>query len=513
MTPVRECKIRLLDEVYVVLVGLKDEHINHFCERFAIPATGYMFQPKYKLGQWDGKIRYFQKTGRTYLYLLDEILPQLKRFGYKLTLEDLRVVPDEAPQHVTTQEFAHVTHMVWKKPIILREDQVEAVNKLLDAGNGICLAGTGAGKTLMTAALVSAYDKIGVKSLTIVPDQGLIRQTKAEFINCQLDTGEYSGTEKSLDHKHVVSTWQALKNNPHIVEQFQLVIVDECHGLKGNVLTKIICDHASKIPYRYGFTGTLPKEASDQMSVVVAVGPVRHTMPARTLIDAGVLADIDIDVFQLEEDLKSQYDQFVEETKGFGNPPTYKQFKDSYFGDYAAEKGYLHKNDARTEWIADMIIAAQQSNRGNIMCFVDSIPFGRKLCELIPGALFVNGVDVKKASEREKLYDVFNQRDDVIMIATVHIAGTGLNIPRIFQLFLLDIGKSYIRVIQSIGRGLRKAHDKDAIRVVDVCSDLKYSKKHLKQRTNYYDEAQYPYKKRKILYSALTVTPPDEEEE
>lgn len=507
----RECKVRLLDEVYVVLVGLKDEHITYFYDRFAIHAPGYIFQPKYKLGQWDGKVRYFQKTGRTYLYLLDEILPQLKRFGYKLTLEDLRVVPPATPSHVTTQEFAHVTHMVWKKPIILREDQVEAVNKLLDAGNGICLAGTGAGKTLMTAALVSAYDKIGVKSLTIVPDQGLIRQTKAEFINCQLDTGEYSGTEKSLDHKHIVSTWQALKNNPAIVEQFQLVIVDECHGLKGNVLTRIICDHAGKVPYRYGFTGTLPKEASDQMSVVVAVGPVRHTMLARTLIDAGVLADIKIDVFQLEEDLTVQYNEFVEESKAYGNPPTYKQFKESYFGDYAVEKDYLHRNITRTEWIADMIISAQQSNRGNIMCFVDSISFGRRLCELIPGAMFVNGVDVKKASEREKLYDVFNHRDDVVMIATVHIAGTGLNIPRIFQLFLLDIGKSYIRVIQSIGRGLRKAHDKDAIHVVDVCSDLKYSKKHLKLRTNYYDEAQYPYKKRKITYTVSTVSPDEDD--
>lgn len=501
MTPQRVCKIRLLDEVFAMIVGLSDDHLAYFYEQFAVPSANYFFSPKFKLGQWDGKIRYFQKTGRTYLYLLDQILPQLKRFGYKLELEDKRIVPPESPEFITAQEFSHVIHMLKQTPITLRDDQVEAVNKLLEAGNGVCLAGTGAGKTLMTAAMVSAYDKIGVKSITIVPDQGLIRQTKAEFINCKLDTGEYSGTEKSLNHRHIVSTWQALKNNPSLIEQFQLVIVDECHGLRGNVLTKIICEHAARVPYRYGFTGTLPKDPSDQLSVLVAVGPVRHTMTARQLIDDGVLADIQIEILQLEEDLTYQYEQFLKEPIEIGVPPTYAQFKEAYFGDYATEKSYLHRNQVRTEWIAEMLIRAGESNQGNVMCLVDSIAFGRKLCQMIPGAIFVNGQDVKKAVDRERIYKEFEGRDDVIVIATVQVAGTGLNIPRIFQLFLVDIGKSYIRVIQSIGRGLRKAHDKDAITVTDVCSDLKYSKRHLKQRIQYYDEAQYPYKKRKVAYT------------
>ena len=95
---------------------------------------------------------------------------------------------------------------------------------------------------------------------------------------------------------------------------------------------------------------------------------------------------------------------------------------------------------------------------------------------------------------------MFKERDDLVVIATVHIAGTGLSINRIFNLLLVDIGKSFIRVIQAIGRGLRTASDKDSVWIGDISSDLKYGKRHMKVRTNYYEEAQYPYKKHKIDY-------------
>lgn len=502
MTTTRsECKIRLLDEVTAVVVGLHGDHLEHLYNKFAVPAANYFFNPRFKLGQWDGKIRYFQKSGRTYIYLLEDILPQLVRFGYKIAIEDLRTAPNEAPELITNQVFAHILHLDTGKPTILRDDQVEAVNSLVQAGSGICLAGTGAGKTLMCSGLVQAYDKIGARSLTIVPDQGLIRQTKAEYINCQLDTGEYSGLAKTLDHKHVVSTWQALQNNPAIVSTFDMIIVDECHGLRGNVLTKIICEHAANVPYRFGFTGTLPKDESERMSVHVAVGPVRHTMPASTLIEMGVLADIHIDVLQLEEDLQAEYEQFCKEDMPGSKPPTYTQFKDGFFPDFAAEKAYVHRKQERIEWIADFLLAKQDAKKGNVLCLVDSIPFGRKLMELIPGAMFVNGQDIKTAAKRQEIYDLFKTNDDLIVIATVHIAGTGLNIRRIFNLVFIDIGKSFTRVIQAIGRGLRKAEDKDSVTVTDICSDLKYGKKHLKQRTNYYEESQYPYKKHKHAYS------------
>jgi superfamily II DNA or RNA helicase len=500
MTTTRsECKIRLLDEVTAFVVGLRGEHLEALSDRYAVNAANYFFNPRFKLGQWDGKIRYFHKNGKTYIYLLDDILPRLVKLGYKVTIEDLRS-PAPQPELATADMFKDVLHPDTGEPIILRDYQYNNVNNLIEHGNGLIIASTGAGKTLLSACLVNSYGKLGLKTLTIVPNQDLIRNTKQDYINCGLDTGEYSGTSKTLEHQHIVSTWQALKNNPKIIELFQVILVDECHGAKGNVLQKILTDHAARIPYRFGVTGTLPKDPSDVMSIKVALGPVRGTVTAAELMDRGILAQLHIDVLQLEEDLRDEYNKFCAEDVVNVKPPTYTAFKDAYFGDFAAEKSYLHRKKDRIEWIADFLCAKRDTGKGNVLCLVDSIPFGRQLANIIPNAIFVNGQDVKKSEERQKIYDLFKNNDDLVVIATVHIAGTGLNIRRIFNLVMVDVGKSFIRVIQAIGRGLRTAEDKKSVIVTDICGDLKYSKKHLKERTNYYEEAQYKYKKHQIDY-------------
>lgn len=228
MTIEKKVKIRILDEVWCILVGLKGEDHQTLYDRYAVNAANYFFNPKYKLGQWDGKIRYFHDNGKTYIFLLDEILPSLVKMGYKVDIEDLRTTHIVHPKPITEDVFADILHMDTGQPIKVRDYQVNMVNALIEHGYGLALASTGSGKTLTMAALVKTYNDEGIKTLTIVPNQDLIRQTKSEYINCRLDTGEYSGKEKTLNHMNVVSTWQALKNNPKVVNGFDMIIVDEC---------------------------------------------------------------------------------------------------------------------------------------------------------------------------------------------------------------------------------------------------------------------------------------------
>lgn len=494
------CKIRLLDEVTAAVVGLHGDHQDILYKKYSIPAPGYFFNPLYKLGRWDGKVHFFQPNGRTYAYLLEELIPRIIQMGYKVEIEDLRLPVAPPPNPITDDIFAHILHPDTGQPTKLRYYQRDGINTLIENGFGLIRASTGAGKTILCAGLCKAYGDAGFKTLTIVPSQDLIKQTKKVYIHSELDTGEYSGAHKNLDHMHVVSTWQALKNNPKIVELFQMVLVDECHGAKGKELQNILTEHASKIPYRFGVTGTLPPEPADEMAVYVALGPVRYDVTAKQLIDEGVLAMPHIDAIQLEEDLKEEYQQHCESLPPTEKRPTYIQYKDQYLPDFASEKAYLHRRKLRTEWIADYIMAKADKKKGNVMCFVDSIPFGRKLADHIPNAIFVNGQDIKTPAKRREVYDLFEHNDNLIVIATVNIAGTGLDVPRIFNVIMVDLGKSFVRVIQAIGRGLRKAHDKDAVMISDICGDLKYSKKHLAQRVNFYKEASYPYKKHKIDY-------------
>ena len=842
--------IRILNEVHMKIIGLHGDHHKVLYNKYAIFAPNYFFSPKFKLGQWDGKIRNYGADGKTFFYLVEEILPTIVQWGYDVNIDDRRQSVIVTPDPVTPDMFAHIAHPDTGKPIVLRDDQVDGVNALIRSGNGLCIAGTGAGKaqplhakvlttdgwktmgdmrindqvitpsgrvasvtgvfpqpirdiytvtfhdgakaqacaehlwsvhmparlsrspivprvistadmidfltakkqgnipgfisiptvqpiafshkslmldpyalgvllgagrlvpsapilvchdasivekfqsilhdmgecvtfdngtcsctcpltvpaadlshkkhplmkvikdlgifnipttatfiparykqasitqrmellrglldaggivdavgnisyttasntlamdirevvwslggickisnpgtyvctimfsdpkqlfssraklaacdkikkfptihrrvvsvektsteraqcimvddtehlyitdnytvthnTLMCAALVTAYDQSNIRSLTIVPDQTLIRQTKQNYILVGLDTGEYSGTKKTLDHAHVVSTWQALKNNPKIILSFNMIIVDEAHGLRGNMLRGMITDQAASIPYRFGFTGTLPEDEAGKLQVHTALGPIRHVMPASDLIDMGVLADLHISIFQLEEDLHAEYTTFCEEECVTTKPPTYAEFKQNYFPDYSSEKDYRLRNKGRLQWIADCVELQRDSNKGNTLCLVDSIPTARALSKLVPNSYVVNGTDMADTNKRQAVYDLFGTRDDLVVIATVNVAGTGLSINRIFNLVLVDLGKSFIRIIQAIGRGLRKAHDKDFVNVIDICGDFKYSKAHMNKRIKYYQEAGYPYKKHKIPYSRDSNTP------
>lgn len=489
----RDCSIKILDEVNCVFTGLHPDHIGLFYEQYGMFAPNYYFNPKYKLGAWDGKIRYFHKTGKTYVNLLEEIIPQVVSLGYQISITDNRKSVNVDVETIDKTFFSHVINDEGQ-PWEMRSYQVDMVNKLIENGGGIGIAGTGGGKTSMCAALALAYEKANdFKSIIIVPDKNLTDQTRREYQFFGVDVGQYSGEVKDLDHKHIVSTWQSLKNNPTIIHSFDVIIVDECHGLKGNVLSKLLNEHGKNIPYRFGVTGTLPKEKTDALAVRVALGDVVYTIPAHELIEKGYLANLHIDIFQLQVDLKKQYQEYLEE----GNEKiTYTQFKDAYFPEWTAEKNFLQSEPTRLQWIADYIQVKRDLGKGNVFCLVNGVKFGKKLASMIEGAIFVHGQD--KMSARNEVYDLFKENDNIVVIATIHIASTGLDIKRIFNLIYIDVGKSFIRTIQSIGRGLRKAHDKDSVHVTDICSDLKYSKRHLRERINYYKEAKYKHKKKVI---------------
>jgi len=122
---------------------------------------------------------------------------------------------------------------------------------------------------------------------------------------------------------------------------------------------------------------------------------------------------------------------------------------------------------------------------------INRIDTGNKLIALISDAVFVSGG--MKLDDRKEEYDEIKTSDGKIIVATYGVAAVGINIPRIFNLVLLEPGKSFVRVIQSIGRGIRKAEDKDFVQIWDITSTCKYAKKHLTERKKFYKEAKYPF--------------------
>ena len=161
---------------------------------------------------------------------------------------------------------------------------------------------------------------------------------------------------------------------------------------------------------------------------------------------------------------------------------------------YQEELKYLVTNKARIEYLGKLLNNVKQS--GNTLILVDRISAGEMLAEMIPGSVFVKG-DVK-LKDRKDAYDEINEGTNHVVIATYGVAAVGINIPRIFNLVLVEPGKSFVRVIQSIGRGVRKAKDKDFVQIWDITSTCKFAKRHLTQRKKFYKEAQYPFTIEKV---------------
>ena len=133
---------------------------------------------------------------------------------------------------------------------------------------------------------------------------------------------------------------------------------------------------------------------------------------------------------------------------------------------------------------------------GNTLVLVDRIGAGKELTSRIHDAVFISGET--KLTERKEEYDEVAVASKKTIVATYGVAAVGINIPRIFNLVLLEPGKSFVRVIQSIGRGIRKAEDKDFVQIWDITSTCKFAKRHLTKRKAYYKEANYPFSVEKI---------------
>ena len=473
-------RLIIKDEVNVKIEGLDLHERKELSNMFKYEIPGARYLPAVRLGRWDGKIAFFQMGGSTYVNLLPEIIPYLDSQGYHLELEDLRDYKTQYDfEEVTETTFEHIMwpakHPMVGQPIVLRDYQVEIINKFLENPQCLQEIATGAGKTLITAALSYCCEPHG-RTIVIVPNKSLVTQTEADYINMGLDVGVYFGDRKEFGKTHTICTWQSLnillkgsRNHEvditigEFLQDVVCVMVDEVHMAKADALKTLLTGVMAHIPIRWGLTGTIPKEDYEFVSLKCSIGDVIGRLSASELQEQGVLANCHVNVLQLVDHVE--------------------------YKDYQSELRYLLETEARLDYIAKLVESIRKS--GNTLVLVDRIAPGRALIEKIKDAVFVSGGT--KADDRKEQYDDIATMDDKVIVATYGVAAVGINIPRVFNLVLIEPGKSFVRVIQSIGRGIRKAEDKDFVQIWDVTSTCKFAKRHLTKRKQFYKEANYPF--------------------
>jgi superfamily II DNA or RNA helicase len=478
--------IIIRDEVNIKIEGLELDARRALVKAFEYDVPGARYLPAVRLGRWNGRVSYFQLGGSSYTNLLPEIIPILERFNYDIELDDQR-------DYSTTFEFESVTedsfgHIAWPaghplagEPMALRDYQVAVINRFLANPQCIQEVATGAGKTVITAALSNTVAPHG-RTIVIVPNKSLVTQTERDYVNMQQDVGVFFGDRKEWGRQHTICTWQSLnvllKNTKsgvsdctigEFLEGVVCVIVDEVHMAKADALKSLLTGVMSRVPLRWGLTGTVPKEPYESQALRCSLGPVINQLTASELQDRGVLAQCHVNVVQLVDHAE--------------------------FANYQSELKFLLEEPDRLSTIAQLI--AKVNATGNTLVLVDRVAAGHALAERLgEAAVFVSGAT--KAKDRQDEYDEISVSSGKIIVATYGIASVGINIPRIFNLVLVEPGKSFVRVIQSIGRGIRKAEDKDHVEIWDVTSTCRFARRHLTRRKAFYREANYPFTQEKL---------------
>ena len=482
------CKIIIKDEVNIKIENLDLDSRKALVKKFKYEDPTARYRPAYKLGRWDGTVSFFGLGGTTYLSMLPQVLEYLESKNYYIEVEDNRIpVQLNFPQIFEDfwgEKCWPEGHRFAGDPIRLREDQVEVINKFLENPQCIQEIATGFGKTITTATLAKITEKYG-RTVTIVPNKSLVEQTEEDFINCGLDVGVYYGDRKHTDKTHTICTWQSLnildKKSKDVTDEDILtlaelldgvscVMVDEVHMAKAEVLKNLLTRNLAKAPIRWGLTGTVPKEDFEFQSLKASLGEVVHRVKAHELQAKGILSDCHVNVIQTAE---------------------WKEF-----GGYPEELKYLVTDEDRMTFVSALI--NDISATGNTLVLVDRIECGKFLAEKLQDSVFISGA--VKTKDRKTEYDEVRTATNKIIVATYGVAAVGINVPRIFNLVMVEPGKSFTRVIQSIGRGIRKADDKDFVQIWDITASTKYAKRHLTERKKFYKEAKYPFTIEKVKY-------------
>ena len=475
------------NEVYLILNNIESSTSQELTEFFTFEVPGAKFMPMYRNRMWDGKIRLFSPaTGEIYVGLLQYIKNFCKQNNVKYTIEeDIENVRNIV--HTDVRNFIRSLKPKTKDKIVkVRDYQIEAVRLALSRNRCLLVSPTASGKSLIIYILVRYYHMMGLKTLILVPTTSLVEQMYSDFQDYGWSSGTYcqkiyQGYDRVVTKDVVISTWQSIyKMSKKYFEQFGCVIGDEAHFFKAKSLTGIMTKlHQCK--YRFGLTGTLDGTQTHQLVLEGLFGPVNNIVTTKELMDKKTLANLKIKCVVLK------------------HPPIREKMS------YAEELQYLVGNEKRNNFISNLLLHLN----GNTLCLFQLVEkHGKILYEQISTLVkdrkvfFVYGG--VNSLEREKIREIVENEKDAIIIASFGTFSTGINIRNLHNIVFASPSKSKIRVLQSIGRGLRSTKNKLEVLVFDIADDISYKERrnftlnHFSERINIYNEQQFNYEISKV---------------
>ena len=473
-----EISVSKFNEVYL-RIKCEPSVAKELSEFFTFEVPNAKFMPSVRNRLWDGKIRLFSPgTGKIYFGLLPYVKEFFKEQGYKVIYDS-----DFSKRNLDKSITTKFVRSLQRKKFKARDYQIDAIHNILESNRGLILSPTGSGKSFIIYVLVRYYvQKLDEKIIIIVPTTSLVEQMYSDFADYGWDSEEhchrlYSGYIKNTLKKVVISTWQSIyKLDKSYFKQFGAVFVDECHLAKAKSLTGIMTK-LQDCKYRIGTTGTLDGSEIHQLVLEGLFAKHNEVTTTSKLVKEKHLSNLRIKCLVLN------------------HPKEHRSRRT-----YQEEMEYLSTNRQRNLFISRLaaslegntLILAQYIEKQLVpLCLMIEDKCKNRPIHLIYGAT--------PTEDREKTRELVEKENDAIIVASYGVYSMGINIKRLHNIIFASPYKSQIKVLQSIGRGLRLAEDKIECNLFDIADDMSYNKnrnftlKHLEERVKIYSKQEFDY--------------------
>lgn len=458
---------------------------------FSAYAPGYRFNPRFKMHVWDGKVRCYNPMSQILpIGLLNNLLIWCDQHQIQYSLQGFK---DGLTDTIDKEDLEKQMNSYITAGFQARDYQVNAVHAALTNRRGVLLSCTGSGKSLMIYTFLRYLldNKDVHRAILIVPSVSLVEQMYSDFQDYGWDDLEdhvemlYSGKKPTFKKEILISTWQSLeKEDQEFFEVYDACVVDECHQAKCSVVTRLL-KLMHNAEYKIGTSGTLPTEISEQLQINSVIGNVLFELKSCELIARGYLTKLNIAAIFLKYP-----EAFIAENKERTYPEEVKMVEE-----YPNRNKVLNFIIDHTSPMNNMLILVNHRNHLRDVETYLHENYPDKKVSIITG-------DVK-AKVREEIRTGIEDEDGTILLATYQTMSTGVNIPKLHAIMLFSNSKSRIKVLQSIGRGLRKHNSKNKVIIYDIVDDLSYKKRtgriaknycmqHFDERSNYYIEQEFP---------------------
>jgi superfamily II DNA or RNA helicase len=479
------------NEVYLKLENVEASTSAELNDFFCFEVPGFKYMPAYKSGMWDGKIHlYNTMNGEIYMGLLPYIEEYLKNSGENYEIEDGIVNGRSLSRDVVQGFIRGLRPTLNGNRIRVRDYQIDAITHAIATNRSLLISPTASGKSLIIYCLIRYYQMMELKTLILVPTTSLVEQMYKDFDDYGWSSGTYcqkiyQGHDKKVTKDVVISTWQSIHRMPRqYFRAFGCVIGDEAHLFKAKSLTGILTK-MDTCKYRYGLTGTLDGTQTHRLVLEGLFGKAKYVITTKELIDNKTLADLEIKCIVLN---------YPKEDREI-----IKEF------DYAEELQFIITKAKRNDFLCNLM----DNCVGNTLCLFQFVEkHGEVLYKQMKDkykdrkVFFVyGGVDT---NTREEIREIVENEKDSIIIASYGTFSTGINIRNIHNIVFASPSKSKIRVLQSLGRGLRQSGYDKKLRLFDISDDLStsdrinFTLRHFKERINIYKEQKFNFKIDKV---------------